>query len=118
MWAVTVQTQFDERTISPRRGREAPLWPNPRYVALMDSAGARYAPSPGLEDALGALGIRSTPITKELRPGESYQTVLVFDLPAGAAPARLVLQEDLFVTRFLIGHERSVFHAPVLLQLQ
>jgi hypothetical protein len=117
MWAVRLRTRFDEQTISPTRGREAPLWPNPRRLALIDSSGRQYPPTEGLEPILARLGMSSTPLTRELRPGESYTTIVVFALPAGAVPAKLALQEDIFVDRFVIGHERSLFHAPVLLGL-
>jgi hypothetical protein len=116
-WAVRLRTRFDENTISPTRGREAPLWPNPRRLALIDSSGRQYSPAEGLDSVLGRLGVTSTPLTRELRPGESYTTTLMFVLLAGAVPARLALQEDVFVDRFIIGHERSLFHKPVLLGL-
>jgi hypothetical protein len=116
-WAVRLRTRFDERTISPRRGREAPLWPNPRRLVLIGANGREYAPADGLAPLLGGLGEASTPLTRELRPGESYTTTVVFVLPEGVAPAKLALTEDIFVDRFLIGHERSFFHRPVLLAL-
>jgi len=116
-WAVRLRTRFDENTISPTRGREAPLSPNPRRLALIDSSGRQYPPAEGLEPVLSQLGVTSTPLTRELRPGESYTTTLVFVLPEGAVPTRLALQEDIFVDRLIIGHERSLFHKPVLFGL-
>jgi hypothetical protein len=116
-WAVVLQTRFDERTISPRRPRDAPLTPNPRFIALLDPAGGQYPPAAGGEDAAAALAVRTTPITRALRPGEAYQTVLVFDLPQGVVPAGLRLEEDGAITRLLIGHERSPLHGRVLLAL-
>lgn len=116
-WAVVLQTRFDERTISPRRGRDAPLSPKPRLEVLADSAGRRYAPAQAGDEVARRLGVISTPITRELRPGESYQTVFTFELPAGAVPSHLVLQDDDPVATLLIGNERSLFHAPVLLGL-
>jgi hypothetical protein len=59
----------------------------------------------------------STPLTRELTPGESYTTTLVFDLPADEAPARLFLASDDPIDRLLIGNERSPFHAATLLAL-
>ena len=46
-----------------------------------------------------------------------YVTRLEAVLPAGVVPRQLQLQDDIFLTRFLIGNERSPFHAPVLLAL-
>jgi len=114
-WVVRVRTRFDERTISSRRSREAPLWPNPRKLELIDSNGNAHAEADTLEPVLA--GGSSTPLTRELRPGESYTTTLLFVLPAGAIPAKLSLTEDLLVNRFLIGNERSLFHRRVLLGL-
>ncbi|HWA59535.1 MAG TPA: hypothetical protein VG692_19930 [Gemmatimonadales bacterium] len=111
-WAVKLQTRFDERTISPRRSREAPLWPNPRRLALVGSDGRWYTDSPELTLALGE---PSTPITQALRPGESYTTVLTYVLPPGVRPSGLEICEDIFVNRLMIGHERSLLHRPVLL---
>ena len=117
IWAVRLKTRFDPRTISRSRDPEAPLWPNPRRLGLIDTRGRPYAPAEGLEPAWSGRGRSSAPLTQELRPGESYSTTVLFTLPAEAAPSKLMLQEDLFVNRFLIGHERSFLHAPVLLGL-
>jgi len=116
-WAVRLRTRFDETTISPSRPRDLPLSPNPRRLALIDSSGRVYPPAKDLDSLLGRMGTTSTPLSRQLRPGESYTTTLMFVLPEGAVPARLALQEDLFVDRLLIGHERSLLHQPVLLGL-
>lgn len=114
-WAVRVRTRFDERTISSRRSREAPLRPNPRKLELIDANGLRYAEADTLEPMIVADS--STPLTRELKPGESYTTTLLFVLPAGAVPSRLSLTEDLLVNRFIIGNEESLFHREVMLAL-
>ena len=114
-WAVRVRTRFDERTISSHRSREAPLWPNPRKLELIDAKGRAYAEA----DTLEPMVVRdsSTPLTRELKPGESYTTTLLFVLPANSVPAKLSLTEDLLVNRFMIGHEQSLFHKQLLLGL-
>jgi hypothetical protein len=114
-WAVRIRTRFDERTISPHRSREAPLRPNPRKLELIDVNGRRYAEADTLEPMIVADS--STPLTRELKPGESYATTLLFVLPAGAVPAKLSLTEDLLVNRFIIGNEESLFHREVMLAL-
>jgi hypothetical protein len=106
---VRLRVWFDPSTISPHRGN-ALLHPNPRAVSVVGSDGRTYAPS----DA-GLLAIESIhgpvpPLTQPLRPGESYTTALVFDLPRGVSARRLVLTESDPVTRLLIGHENSPFH--------
>lgn len=114
VWAIRLRTRFDERTISPRRSREAPLWPNPRRLALIGSDGQAYEET---ENVPAVVDQPSTPLTRELKPGESYSTSLVFSLPAGVTPSKLRLTEDLFVNHFIIGHEQSFFHRAVLLGL-
>jgi hypothetical protein len=95
-YVVTVKVRFDETTIASHRGM-APLTPNSRYVAILDSQGRRYeAPS----DALA----------RQLVPGQSYTTDLVFDVPADAHDLRLILASGDPETRVLIGHENSFFH--------
>jgi hypothetical protein len=116
-WLVTVRTWFDPNTISARRSLTEPTWPAPRRVALVSAEGVRYPPVDDVDLALSSSGIVSTPITKELPPGASYTTTFVFDLPEETVPTGLLLTDDLVVSRFLIGHERSPFHAPTLLQL-
>lgn len=109
---VRLRTWFDPSTISPHRG-DAPLTPNPRVVYVRDREGRRYEPSPRAQEALLASGRPSVPLTRPLRPGESYETLLVFDLPPGAREPRLYLGEDDPVTFLLIGHEQSPFHRKV-----
>jgi hypothetical protein len=108
-WALTLRTRFDENTIAPWRGREAPTWPGPRRVELRDGSGRSFAP--------GGEAPGSVPITRELRPAESYETVLLFDLPVDARPAQLLLEDDMFISRLLIGQEPSPFHGKTLLAL-
>jgi hypothetical protein len=115
-WVVTLETRFDPSTISAHRG-DAPLRPNPRTLFVLDAAGRRYGESRPAEKDLEAAGQRSTPLDTPLRPGESYATQLVFDLPAGVRRPRLFLGEKDFVTRFLIGHENSFFHGRTTFRL-
>jgi hypothetical protein len=41
----------------------------------------------------------------------------VFNLPSGARPARLLLNEADWITRVVIGHENSPFHKKTEFQL-
>ncbi len=109
---VKVKTWFDAATISSHRGN-APLTPNPRRVTLVDEQGRRYEPSAGAQSALERVQGTTTPLTQALRPGESYTTGLVFDLPADARNPRLLITDADFVTRFLIGHEGSPLHKKI-----
>jgi len=104
---VTVKTWFDPTTISPRRPLDVPLWPNPREVYLEEAGGRRYHALPGATAALASAGRSSTPLTEPLRPGESYETLLIFDLAADALHPRLFIGNVPPESAFLIGHEAS-----------
>jgi hypothetical protein len=96
---ITIKTRFDETTIGPRRGNGL-LYPNGRAIALIDEQGNRYAP----------VSQAGTPLTNPLRPAESYTTELAFDLPVNAKANTILINEDAWETRFLIGHENSPLH--------
>lgn len=113
---VTVRVWFDSSTTSASRD-DSPLHPNPRAVRLVDADGNRYAPSEAGLRALEAASGPQAPLTRPLRPGEEYTTTLVFDVPAGVRSPSLLLTESNPVTRLLIGHERSLLHAPTLFRL-
>lgn len=109
---VRLKTWFDKSSISPRRG-DSPLSPNPRVIYVRDADGRRFAPSPQGEEALVAAGLTSVPLTRPLRPGESYETELAFDLPRGIREPRLYVGSDDPVSFLLIGHEQSPLHRKV-----
>lgn len=118
-YIVNVRTRFDEKTISPHRG-DAPLEPSPRLVTLVDDEGQRYGVSAAAEAALAATHGAGTSLTQSLRPGESYTTRLVFDLPPGTRNPRLLIEspaEPGWLGRVLIGDEVSFFHKKVFLRL-
>ncbi|HKD16378.1 MAG TPA: hypothetical protein VKG23_00825 [Thermoanaerobaculia bacterium] len=115
--AVTLRTWFDPSTIAPFRG-DAPLSPGPRTVYLLDDAGRRYDPSPEATAAWQKAHGGSTPLGRELRPGESYTTTLIFDLPPDARGPRLYVGDPPGgVEKVLIGHENSPMHGKVYLAL-
>lgn len=112
-YVVALKAWFDPSTISPRRPLDVPLSPNPRKVYVQDSAGGRYAPSAPALEALISMGRRSTPLSAPLKPGESYISYLVFDLPKDARNPRLFLGNGVDVEHLLIGHEMSPWHKRV-----
>jgi hypothetical protein len=114
---VRLKTWFDEHSISPHRG-DSPLAPNPRRVVLVDETGRTFARSQMGEAALLRLGSPSTPLTESLRPGGSYTTDLVFDLPKDARGLRLWIAEDDSESRLVIGHENSFLHKKIYLSLE
>jgi hypothetical protein len=109
---VRVKTWFDERTISAHRGN-GPLTPNPRKVVLVDDTGRRFQLSPEAQAAFARLGNASTPLSAALRPGESYTSDFVFDVPTGARNLRLLITEDDVETRLVVGHENSLLHKKI-----
>lgn len=120
LYIVNVRTRFDEHTISPHRG-DGPLFPSPREVKLVDDQGREYAVASEAQSTLeNSLGSRWAPMTEALRPGESYQTPLVFDIPAGASGLKLLITsptEPSWLGRVLIGDEGSILHKKVYLRL-
>ncbi|MCA1635522.1 MAG: DUF4352 domain-containing protein [Acidobacteria bacterium] len=115
-YVVTLRTRFDEQTISPRRGN-ATLTPNPRALAVSDEQGRAYRMSEEGMRQLGAERRAGEPLETPLRPGESYTTEVVFDLPGDAKNPVLLLNESMLPTRFIIGHENSFLHGQTKFRL-
>jgi len=113
---VRMKTWFDERTISAHRGN-GPLTPNARKIALVDDTGRRFQLSPEGQAAFARLGNASTPLSAALRPGESYTTDFVFDVPREVRNLRLLITEDDVETRLVVGHENSLLHKKIYFSL-
>ena len=112
---VTIKTRFDETTISPSRG-DGLLYPNSRALTLVDERGNKYYPSSEGQRALETTQT-STPLTTALKPGESYTTDVVFDLPADVKASTLLINEGELLTRLVVGHENSLLHHKTRFQL-
>ncbi len=113
---ITIKTRFDQKTISPTRG-DSLLYPNSRVLVVSDAQGKEYFPVTEAERFLRGLNQTGTPLTTPLRPGESYQTTVVFDLPADIQSPTLLIHEGERETRFVIGHENSVLHKKTRFQI-
>jgi hypothetical protein len=120
-YVVTIKTRFDETTISRTRGNGL-LTPNSRVVTILDEEGNSYSPSREGQRALDGSqpggGGGSTPLDTPLRPGQSYTTDLVFDLPANIKNPELLMREGEFITHFIIGHENSFWHGKTKFRLE
>ncbi|MDT4895135.1 MAG: hypothetical protein QOH25_212 [Acidobacteriota bacterium] len=116
-YVVTIRTRFDETTISTTRGNGL-LTPNSRVVTVLDGQGNSYDVSIDGQRALDASAGSGTPLTTALRPGESYTTELVFDLPPDIKNPELLMREGEFVTHFIIGHENSFWHKKTKFRLE
>ncbi len=114
--AVTIKTRFDETTINPNRGNGT-LYPNSRVLTVVDDQGRSYLPSVDGQRALEASGGAGTSLVTPLRPGESYTTTMVFDIPAEARNPTLLINEGEWVTHLVIGHENSPLHKKTRFQL-
>ena len=113
---VELRTWFDPSTISTKRG-DGPLRPNTREAILVDSLGHRFWPSAKAKEVLEAQRLNSTPLSTPLRPGESYTSYLVFEVPAKAQGLKLRLRSDDEVGMLLWGNERSPLHGKVRFRL-
>jgi hypothetical protein len=112
-YRVSLKTWFDESTTSVQRPKEAPLYPNPRQVYIEDSSGRRFPPSEAGQRALEASGVKSTPLSRQLIPGESYITELCFDLPTDIREPKLYVGDSDPMSALLIGHEESPLHRKI-----
>jgi len=113
---VTIQTRFDENTISSTRGNDL-LYPNSRVATVSDQNGNQYFPSVDAQGVLEKSQAAGTPMTIPLRPSESYSTTLVFDLPADIKNPTLLIREGELVTHLVIGHENSPLHKKTRFQI-
>jgi hypothetical protein len=109
---VRVRTWFDERSISTHRGNDS-LTPNRRKVVVVDEHGNEFPESPEGLSTLTRAGNSSTALSQPLRPGESYLTDFVFDVPKDSRGLKLLITEDDPETRLLIGHENSFLHKKI-----
>jgi hypothetical protein len=115
---VRLKTWFDEHTISQHRG-DAPLLSGERQVVLLDGAGRSFAPSSEGAAALSRIAGAPGPFSRPLRPGESFTTTLVFDVPQDARGLLLFVTDpgDDLLTRLIIDHENSFLHKKIYLAL-
>ena len=106
-FVVEMQTRFDPTTIGPNRGN-GPLKPGPRVIQLIDDGGRQYR----------AYAMQGSLLTTALRPGESYRTTLVFDVPSAPEhPLLWVHSPSTPPESLMIGNELSPLHRKVYLQL-
>jgi hypothetical protein len=111
-YVVTLRTFFDPDTISRHRG-DGVLHPNLRMIRVLDDSGQSYAPSLEGLKALDVPAAKMVPLDQALRPGDTYETTFVFDLPESAKNPRLWLTDPLPVNWVLIGRENSLLHKKV-----
>src|SRR5207244_2188526 len=96
---VTLRTRFDETTIGRQRGN-ALLYPNPRTIQVVDEQGRNSRP----------VAMSGTDLLRPLRPGESYETRILFGIADDARNPRMLVRDSGLENSFLIGHENSPLH--------
>lgn len=104
---ITLRTWFDETIIGPHRG-DGLLTPNNRMLYLRGGDGKLYSVP---------YSMAGTPLRTALRPGESYETRILFRLPPEAKNPQLFLRNDEWPNSLLIGHENSPLHGKVYFEL-
>lgn len=109
-YVITVRSHFDERTIAPWRG-DSPLRPDPPTLTLVDGSGLSYSVSEAGQKAWDAAHPQQHSLADGLRPGESYETTWVFDVPTAAQSLRMFAGWSGFPSYVLIGDEASPGHA-------
>src|SRR5271166_1393644 len=108
-YVVTLRTHFDERTIAPWRG-DSPLRPDPQSLTSIDGNGRQYPVSSNGQKAWETAHGQPHSLSDGLRPGESYQTTWVFDVPDDAHSLRMLAELRGFPAYLLIGDETSPRH--------
>ncbi len=109
-YVVTVRARFDESTTAPWRPRDVSLTPDRLDFVVIDNHGPALPQSSSGQNAWDALHGTPTPLLDPLRPGESYESTLVFDVPAEMQSPRLLACFAVFPTQVLIGDESSFLH--------
>jgi hypothetical protein len=109
-YIVRLRTRFDENTIAPWRPREVPLTPDALDFVMTDDHGQVSRPSAAAQKAFDANHPNPHSTLDPLRPGESYETILIFDVPGNTRSPRLLASFGVFPTQLLIGDESSLLH--------
>ena len=101
MWTLTVGVSSAAKRVR-QRALDA-------HALLEDGAGREYSPCGA---PLGAHAL-----SDEIGPGESFDVVEPFVLPAGAEPAGVVISHGAFPGILLIGDDQSFLHRRTLLRV-
>jgi len=113
---VELRAWFDPLTVSPHRGN-GPLTPNGRLVSLVDERGRKFELSGKSGPVLAAAGLYSTPLETALRPGQTYVSIVVFEVPSDAKGLKLLLTSSDPEDFLIWGEESSPFHGKAYFSL-
>jgi hypothetical protein len=93
------------------RARQAAFRPSQPRLNLVLPSGRELSPSGSGQLEFEKTAGPQEDLAKRLVAGDSFQTTVVFEVPAATRDASLVLLEGpALVTRFLVGDENSFFH--------
>jgi hypothetical protein len=93
------------------RARRAAFRPSQPRVMLTLPSGDTLAPSEVAQREFEKQAVPRDVLGKRLLAGESFQTTLVFEVPASTRQASVVVLEGpAVITRFLVADENSFFH--------
>ncbi|HEX5324169.1 MAG TPA: hypothetical protein VFW40_10310, partial [Capsulimonadaceae bacterium] len=85
-------------------------------ASLVDSHSRSYQISEVGQRAYEAEHGPTPPLTDRLQPGQTIESVLVFDVPAGASDIALNLGHN-GPGLFIIGDDESALHKPTIIRL-
>jgi hypothetical protein len=108
---VTLTARFDPTTTAPWRPHDAPVSPDPRELVLLDDRDRVLNASAEAQRALAQAGAAGASLDLPLLPGASASSRVVFDLPAGYRPQRILLRDREVFHRFALADELSWRHA-------
>ncbi len=108
---VALRARFDPETVAPWRPEDAPMFPDPRELVLLDDRGHALGVSLEAQRALDKVGAAGAPLYLPLLPGASATSRLVFDIPNGFQPTRILLRDKEIFNRFVLADELSWLHA-------
>ena len=86
-------------------------------VRVVDGRGRRYEVSAAGQRAFEAANGRARPLSDELGPGDSFETVRVFDAPGEPEGLALEVTHGAGPGLFIIGGEGSLFHRETVTDL-
>ncbi len=106
LWIATVQVSSMAKRIHQRAADAA--------AVLEDQNGRQYPPC---APPLGASGETPRTLNDQLGPGESFDVMLAFALPADAHPEGVVVNHGAFPGILIIGDDQSLLHPHTLLRV-
>jgi hypothetical protein len=100
------------------RAQRAAFRPSQPRISLVLAAGVEVTPSVDGQREFEKQAGPQDDLAKRLVAGESFESTLVFEVPAATREASVVLLEGpVIITRFLVGDENSFWHKKMVYQI-